>query len=220
MDLKMKKTGSDIINSLRMVFLSFSMIITCHTIGQSICMSFPDISIEPGSTTPLTISMDNSMNVAGWQFKLVLPEGISIAKDNSEKKWQNKLLRNKGQVALYTNPSPSESFPSDGGYTFVCFVMENGQITGNNGEIIQIMLQASDNYSGSNTIELKDIHVCDKDALDIGALGAQSLIASTTAIRLPSVEGEKTDYYSLGGHLLKGQSVKGLVVSKNKKIIK
>lgn len=50
----------------------------------------PNVSITPGGTATITVMMDNQDEVAGFQFEMLLPEGLSVV-TNAKGKMEFKL---------------------------------------------------------------------------------------------------------------------------------
>ena len=52
--------------------------------AQSVSYEFPEaISGRPGEVIPVTVSMNNSLNISGWSLEVLLPEGVSFAKKSA-----------------------------------------------------------------------------------------------------------------------------------------
>ena len=52
--------------------------------AQTLKLTAGDVKIEAGKTAELKVSIENSMDIAGWQLYLYLPENIDIAYEEEE----------------------------------------------------------------------------------------------------------------------------------------
>ena len=52
--------------------------------AQTVSYGFPEsVSGKPGDVIPVTISMNNTLNISGWSLEVLLPEGVSFAKKSA-----------------------------------------------------------------------------------------------------------------------------------------
>ena len=52
--------------------------------AQTVSYGFPEsVSGKPGEVVPVTISMNNTLNISGWSLEVLLPEGVSFAKKSA-----------------------------------------------------------------------------------------------------------------------------------------
>ena len=52
--------------------------------AQTVSYGFPEsVSGRPGEVVPVTISMNNTLNISGWSLEVLLPEGVSFAKKSA-----------------------------------------------------------------------------------------------------------------------------------------
>ena len=108
-----------------------------------------------GGTSKLTISLTNegSEIYNGFQFDLYLPDGITLAKDNS-----NEFIL---QFSDRYNSSPMSSSLRDlgkGWYRVICYSFGNVCITGNEGALMTFTLQAPEDLTeGKRNGVLSDV---------------------------------------------------------------
>ena len=116
-----------------------------------------NLTLEAGQTGQLVVGMNNSeTNLSGFQFKLYLPEGLSVTKNA-----KGKFVYSLGERIEYHDLSIIAL--SDGGYQFICFSMDADPITGNSGELISISVTASDTFTNQGEGTLSAIVVTDVD---------------------------------------------------------
>ena len=113
------------------------------------------IEITPGQTAPLVIGMNNTdTNLSGFQFKLYLPEGLSVTTNTN------------GQF-VYTqseriaNHTVNIRALDDGGYLVVVYSMDANVITGSSGELMSISVTADETASTSGNGRLSNIRITD-----------------------------------------------------------
>lgn len=114
-------------------------------------LSVGDISACYGSKVNLPIILNNNAEVAGLQFSVKLPNGVSVAEDDGELKVST-TDRSSGMVIM-ARKDPE----ADNSYLFVMFSMEGNSITGNEGAVMKILLDvASDVEVGQYRMFIRD----------------------------------------------------------------
>ena len=117
-------------------------------------MSVANVTATLGETVGIGITLENqTTNLTAFQFDLVLPEGITLAKENVEKYLVTKTSRysDEGQ-------SLSISLLDNNTYRFVCFSLSNGVIEGGSGAILNAILEiASDMKADIYTAKIQNI---------------------------------------------------------------
>ena len=134
-------------------------------IPTTVTLSASEVNIHTGGTAELPISIENRETVLnGYQFKVTLPDGITLAKDSD------------GDVAYtlgnrYTNKKNMQVNIHENGngiYQMICFSLTNELITGSEGPVITLTLQASTNTnSGTVTGKISDISLSNLDGSSI-----------------------------------------------------
>ncbi len=102
-------------------------------------ISVPEVKGHSSSTIALSIDLENTAtNLTAYQFDLTLPEGITLATNESGKFLVTKTSR-------YADDEQSLTITKleDNTYRFVCFSMYNRVITGNSGAILNAILDVA-----------------------------------------------------------------------------
>ena len=114
-----------------------------------------DFTIQPGKTLRVPVVMDNKASaVAGFQFDMYLPEGISTSASSFT------LSDRKGaehQVVANKNGDH---------WSVVAFGFPTADFTGDEGDIMYIDFVASKSFTGNATIEFRNIMLSTSDARD------------------------------------------------------
>jgi hypothetical protein len=102
-------------------------------------ISVPEVKGHSSSTIALSIDLENTAtNLTAYQFDLTLPEGITLATNESGKFLVTKTSR-------YADDEQSLTITKleDNTYRFVCFSMYNSVITGTSGAILNAILDVA-----------------------------------------------------------------------------
>ena len=118
------------------------------TAGRQLFAS--NVSTYKGKQVALPVSLTNEQTIAGFQFDLKLPTGISVAKSGN-----NYLASLSGRASdLDISVSKLES----GDYRFIAFSNEANNITGSSGEVLTITLDIPSTATiGESTITIKNV---------------------------------------------------------------
>ena len=137
--------------------------------------------VEQGSTNyAMSIKMKNTADIRGFQFDLVLPDGVSpVVEDgvilcglNKERSPQNAL------GTLYHTIEASRQ--DDGSYRFLCGSQQEKTFLGNDGEVAVVYVNiASDMATGDYPVILKNIKLTETD---ISKFYETELLESTVTI--------------------------------------
>jgi hypothetical protein len=119
-------------------------------------LSVANISMEAGETKEIEICLINTTEFAGINFDLVLPEGISVAKNNKNR-YICRLSERKDDHTI------SISDPTEGAYTCIIYSGNSYTFSGNEGVLAYITLQADIAVSGELTAEIKKITCAEED---------------------------------------------------------
>lgn len=97
-----------------------------------------NVNVYIGYTEDLQISMMNENSFTAYQFELVLPDGMTIAKNENDK-----YLVAKGN--RYSDDSHQVSIEDlgDNTFRFICVSLHNGIIDGTDGALLSVSLKAS-----------------------------------------------------------------------------
>ena len=124
------------------------------------------IYIEPfqasaGAETTLSIRMKNTAAIRGFQFDLLLPEGMTAVK-SSTGRIQGSLSA--GRLPEEDAHDLTFSEQADGAIRFLCSSQYEETFTGNDGEIATLKVTVSPNMATSDyNIQLKDIKMTEND---------------------------------------------------------
>lgn len=177
-------------------------------------------SVEVGASEPLPIYMKNTDPIRGFQFRLYLPDGVTVVK-NSKGKIQVSLTSER--LGEDDDHTISASEQSDGSILVLCGSEYPENFIGNEGEIATVMVYvAKDINEGNYPIIVKN---CKLSETDISKFYEVEVVESTLTI-LPKTTGiedinkGKTfdEYYDLHGLRVKSPA-KGVFIANGKKLI-
>ena len=118
------------------------------TAGKQLFAS--NITAYKGKQVEMPVSLTNEQTIAGFQFDLKLPTGISVAKSG------NNYLASLTSRASGLDISVSKL--ESGDYRFVAFSNEANNISGNSGEVLTITLDIPQTATiGESTITIKNV---------------------------------------------------------------
>ena len=118
------------------------------TAGRQLFAS--NITAYKGKQVEMPVSLTNEQTIAGFQFDLKLPTGISVAKSG------NNYLASLSSRASDLDISVSKL--ESGNYRFVAFSNEANNISGNSGEVLTITLDIPQTATiGESTITIKNV---------------------------------------------------------------
>ena len=118
------------------------------TAGRQLFAS--NITAYKGKQVEMPVSLTNEQTIAGFQFDLKLPTGISVAKSG------NNYLASLTSRASGLDISVSKL--ESGDYRFVAFSNEANNISGNSGEVLTITLDIPQTATiGESTITIKNV---------------------------------------------------------------
>ncbi len=119
------------------------------------------LSVDPGTTVPLSICMKNSASIRGFQFDLYLPEGVTAAKNN-----KGRILASlsKGRLPDDDEHTLTCAEQEDGAIRFLCGSQYDETFTGNDGEIATLTVNIpADMAAGDYPIVLRNIKLTETD---------------------------------------------------------
>ena len=115
-------------------------------------VTISDFVISAGETKELSITLENEVEYAGFQFNLYLPEGLTVSEYS------------KDQSRIPENTSLSMAKQKDGSYLFIAAAMSTKPIAGTSGGIVTIKITASEDLaSGSLTGYFRKVKLSDKE---------------------------------------------------------
>ena len=204
-------------NKLKLYFVGVVLSMAEGMTAQT--MTFGDVDLKAGETDTLKISMVNPSPISGWQMKLYLPKGLSIAKNATNGDWMFSLSSRYSKDFFYgISPSVKEPMPADGCYTIICFPKTNAYISSGEGDLCVITFKADGTYTGKDPLLVKGIHLSNRSAKNI-ALGDVEIINDLTGIQQVENDDTSAVVYSLSGQRVNGTPRKGVYIRGGKKII-
>ncbi len=137
-------------------FFSFVLIvfaIVAHI--QAASITAEKLTIEASQTVELIVNMTNSeTNLGGFEFRLYLPTGLSLAKNS-----RGKVIYTLGDRICDHTLSVTEL--SDGGYQFIAYSMDGYTIEETEGELLRVSVTASEDFVTSGNGSLTNVKVAD-----------------------------------------------------------
>ena len=182
--------------------------------GQSITGS--DVEIEAGGTAKLSFTITSDRKAAIAEFRLALPEGISIPYDEDEDDYVYELG---SDMTLKTHSATIKKQESGNYYVLVSnssakeFKAETGVY------LIVDLKAAEDAVSGQavmKTIVLGDINAQKMNTADEATF---NVTVKTTGIKSIEANGSDAPAYNLAGQKV-NNGFKGLVIMNGKKVVK
>lgn len=119
-------------------------------------LSMDNLTGYVGKTVTLPIQLDNQQQITGLQFDLYLPDGVTVAKKANGKNDITVTDRMEDSYSLSSNTM------EDGCVRVTGLSMESTPFTGNNGAIINAVLQVDESVAdGDYQIQVKNIILSD-----------------------------------------------------------
>lgn len=127
----------------RMIILAVLLTLVGRTMADNLTVE--TVMVNAGETKQVAIVLNNPTHkYAAFQFDLVLPDGISIAKNNKGKLVTSLDEDRKDDHTLNVSETGSNT------YRFLAFSMTNTEFYGTDGALVYITLQASEGIAGGN----------------------------------------------------------------------
>lgn len=137
----------------------FAMIGSTNVYGQSIEGNFsvsPDpVTIEAGTTAQVILNLSNYSAFTGYEFRLVLPEGISLKKAVENEDAYPTVYDEDKEKNVITHEM-QRVVQEDGSFKFICISIKTTDpfVAG---KMLTLTLEASSDVSGDLTASMKDI---------------------------------------------------------------
>lgn len=113
----------------------------------------PNVTITPGGTATITVMMENQDEVAGFQFEMLLPEGLSVV-TNAKGKMEFKLNADRIDDHVVTS-----NLRKNGKISVMSYSATAEPYYGTSGQILSFAVKVDESYTGSNAIEISDINI-------------------------------------------------------------
>lgn len=113
----------------------------------------PNVTITPGGIATITVMMDNQDEVAGFQFEMLLPEGLSVV-TNAKGKMEFKLNADRIDDHVVTS-----NLRKNGKISVMSYSATAEPYYGTSGQILSFAVKADESYTGTHAIEISDINI-------------------------------------------------------------
>ena len=208
-------------NKLKTMILCALLTIAGRAAAQTVSMTAGDVLIEAGQTAELTCSLENSMEIAGWQMYLYLPEGVTIACEEEDGE-----VYYDGYVVLSSRHKRSHTCTvtptADGGYLIMAYnPSKPTAINGNSGGLVTITLQAANTYSGDHAATIKQVAVSDMNSVQINMENDITILvseANTTGVMTVKDAAGESSAYDLNGRRVT-KTTKGIQIQEGRKVV-
>ena len=115
-----------------------------------------------GSTVTVSVEMNNVVNATGFQFDIVLPNGITVATDADD---FYLIELSEARTTAKKTDFFSSALQPDGSVRVMCSSTQSYTFSGNEGEVCTIKMNIADNVAdGDYPIIFKNIEVSDNNA--------------------------------------------------------
>ena len=182
-------------------------------------------AVTKGTQVQMSFYMKNTAAIRGFQFRLSLPDGVTVVKSS----------KGKLQARLTADRLPDEDAHTlsaagqpDGSILFLCGSQYDEVFTGSEGEIATITLSIPEGMSeGVYPLLLQDVKLTESDITRFyepaGSEALLSVSAPGNTTGISAVSGEKSaDVYDLSGRKVgtdSRQLPKGVYIINNKKVV-
>lgn len=116
-----------------------------------------------GSAVTVSVEMNNTVNATGFQFDIVLPEGITVATDGDD---FYLIALSETRTTSKKTDFFSSALQADGSVRVMCSSTQSYTFSGNEGEVCTIQLNIAPNVADGNyPIIFNNIEISDADAV-------------------------------------------------------
>lgn len=172
-----------------------------------------------GTEVTLSICMNNTAEIRGFQFDMYLPDGIT-AKTNSKGKILASLSSNRLDDG--DGHTLNVNSQANGALRFLCGSMDDETFLGNSGEIATIKVSIEGVPDGSYPVVLKAMKLTETDIskfYEADEVLTTLTISTTTDIRSMQFERQFSPVYDLQGRRV-NDAKKGVYIQNGKKVVK
>ncbi len=159
---------------MKLFKLLFILLSTSWLYGQN-NLKIKDITAGPGDEAKIVLSLDNSDAVSGFQFKITVPEGLTV------KEREVKYLGRGTDHVIYPKRISNREF------LFLSYSAKGENITGNSGDLIEIPIEIPLTYSVGQSFDISFTENL------LSSSAGQSIAVSTSNGKLNIVEGKTPD---------------------------
>ena len=200
----------------KLMILAVSLLSAMNMMAQTVELSIDDFTIKAGEKATISLNMTNSVDICAFQCEIVFPKGVSIALN---KKSKPDVTLNEDRKDDHTlTVSQLES----GAYKFLCYSNTNAPFYESSGEVVSIVVEAADTYTGEalkGTIQNQVL--TDPDAQQYTPADA-----SFTGIKQMELSNDKpATIYDLNGNTVRKNATttnglrSGVYIINNKKVL-
>lgn len=207
---------------MKTILLCALLAIAGSATAQNVKMTAEDVEIETGETAEVTLSLETSMEIAGWQMYLYLPDGITVPfeEEDDERYYDESVVlssrHKRSHVCTVTETA-------DGGWLIQGYnPSKPTAITGTEGPIVTLTLKASNDYSGLHNATIKGVAVAEMDNTQTDMVGELTFKIQgpvPTGIHAIAADSKTNPVYNLRGQQVE-QPTKGIYVRSGQKIVK
>lgn len=105
---------------------------------------------RPGSQVTLSVQMDNVAPVYGYEFRLHLPKGVTVATETDAYGDINPMVTLTTSRTSATRHTFESSINAEGMLTVLCYSTKKYTFSGNSGEVAQIVLDIADDVEAGD----------------------------------------------------------------------
>ena len=163
---------------LKTTFFMMTLMLLCATTIQAQnSLKVDDVAAGPGEKSNITIELNNTADVVGFQFTLTVPSGLIVSEKAVE------LTTRKGDQVVYPQKINSTQ------YQFISFSPTNTPFSGNSGALLQIPIELPIGFQpGTNyPLSLSGVILSSAAGVDIGS-GHQSGTLTVGDAKTPDLE--------------------------------
>lgn len=141
-------------NKMKRILLAASAIFVAVTAIAANKLEFSDVDIKAGGTATVNVTLQNQDDIAGFQFEMTLPPGLSV------------VTNDRGKMAFKLNSDRTEDHVvssnkrTNGTISVLAYSAAAEPFYGTNGNILTFQLQADATYNGSHDVTINDIAIC------------------------------------------------------------
>lgn len=185
--------------------------------AQSAVISVPDYSITPGEEFTIDVDVNGNYAFSGYQFDIVLPEGISVKQADDEPcAWLSTDRTNNHVTDFFT-----AGMTKEGTLRLLSASTKNNSFAGTEGSVAHITLVADKNIAeGEHHINIENILLAaNGDCIDLEDTTFSVHVGAPTSISILNADGT-AGFYDLNGKAIRKPMNKGIYIINNKKIVK
>lgn len=184
---------------MRKVFITLVSFFATVAFAENDGFVVSDVSLSPGTTSELTIGLNNSTAYTAFQFDLEVPEGVTVVTDEA------------GSLEASLDDARKDDHVLAAGkvgenlYRFLCYSLTNADIKETSGTIIHVQLSAASDLDTSAELKvtLKDGLLVTKEAV---GTDSESDSGDIVTVKKGDVDGNGkvtvTDAVAIVNHIL------------------